>query len=210
MSWEDDAQAKLLFVVLDAPPHYSDENVKKLQELARKAALKGIRIIPIAASGIDKSTEYLMRAMALETNGTYLFITNDSGIGNDHIAPTTDSYKVEMLNDLILRIILQFSEANTCDKVKLPINTVNEQQTSAEVPVKWSYYPNPTSGVITIDLDEQGEEVFLYDTTGKLVFYRDNKASQYQLDLTGLPAAVYYLKVNVAGKSRYGKIVKKA
>ncbi len=71
------------------------------------AAKKGITIIPLAASDTDKQTEYLMRTFALLTNGTYTFLTNDSGIGNNHIKPTIDSYEVEKLNDLLLRLILQ-------------------------------------------------------------------------------------------------------
>jgi len=208
MSWDDDARAKLLFVVLDAPPHYSAKNVIRLQNLAKKASEKGIRIIPIAASGIDKSTEYLMRAMALQTNGTYLFITNHSGIGNDHIAPSTDSYKVEMLNDLILRVIVQFTAVNDCKDTELATNTRIEEQITTTNEVKWSYYPNPTSGIVTVDVDHEATALYLYDTTGKLVLYRDVKATQYRIDLSGLPNAVYYLKVDVAGKPLMGKIIK--
>jgi len=208
MSWDDDARAKLLFVVLDAPPHYSAENVIRLQNLAGKASEKGIRIIPIAASGIDKSTEYLMRAMALQTNGTYLFITNHSGIGNDHIAPSTDSYKVEMLNDLILRVIVQFTAVNDCNDNQLAINTKIEEELTTTENVKWSYYPNPTSGQVTVDVDREAIALYLFDTTGKLVLYRDAKAKQYKLDLSGLPNAVYYLKVDIAGKPLMGKIIK--
>jgi len=208
MSWDDDARAKLLFVVLDAPPHYSAENVIRLQNLAKKASEKGIRIIPIAASGIDKSTEYLMRAMALQTNGTYLFITNHSGIGNDHIAPSTDSYKVEMLNDLILRVIVQFTATNNCNDNRLAVNTRIEEELNSTKDVKWSYYPNPSSGQVTVDIDREATALYLFDTTGKLVLYKDSKAKQYKLDLSGLPNAVYYLKVDVAGKPLMGKIIK--
>ncbi|MEF9479208.1 hypothetical protein OWR28_17025 [Chryseobacterium sp. 1B4] len=57
-----------------------------------------------------------MRTFALLTNGTYTFLTDDSGIGNSHIKPTIDSYEVEKLNDLLLRLILQravFPECGT-------------------------------------------------------------------------------------------------
>lgn len=211
LDWDDDARAKLLFVVLDAPPHHTAGNIEKLQALARKAAEKGIRIIPISASGIDKSTEYLMRAMALQTNGTYLFITNHSGIGNDHIAPSTDSYKVEMLNDLILRVILQFTAISDCsqDDTEYPTNTKIEQQLLSKSEIKWSYYPNPTSGIVTIELGQEASNLQLFDTTGKLVLFQDTRASRYQMDLSGLPNAIYYLKANVGDKILVGKISKK-
>lgn len=68
-------------------------------------AKKGIKIIPITASGIDKETEFLMRFFAISTNGTYVFITNHSGIGNEHLEPTVGDYEVEFLNDLMVRLI---------------------------------------------------------------------------------------------------------
>lgn len=209
LSWEEDATTKLLFVLLDAPPHYDDEKVKKLQELTKLAAEKGIRIITIAASGIDKSTEYLMRAIALETNGTYLFITNHSGIGNDHIEPTTKKYKVEMLNDLMLRVILQFSETKQCvSNDNYPKNTKIEDEIINSEKIKWSFYPNPTNGLVTIDLDRKANEIYVFDTTGKIIFYKKDTSKQYNIDLSGLPNAIYYLKVVTSTTSLFGKVIK--
>ena len=72
---------------------------------ARTAAGKGIRIVPLAASGVDKELEFLLRLTAIATGGTYTFLTNDSGIGGDHIEPTIGEYQVEILNDLLVRVI---------------------------------------------------------------------------------------------------------
>ena len=116
LNWRENVTARLLFLVLDAPPHHNDEIVKKMQELTALAAEKGIRIIPVTCSGIGKSTEYLMRSLALATNGTYLFLTDHSGVGNPHIEPTTDEYDVELLNDLLIRVIYQFSYSITCNQ----------------------------------------------------------------------------------------------
>lgn len=212
MSWEDDAPSKLLFVVLDAPPHYTEANVKKLHELGRQAAEKGIRIIPLAASGIDKSTEYLMRALALETNGTYLTLTNHSGIGDNHIAPSAESTKVEMLNELLLRIIQQFGAVNRCDQKEEDFaqNSILNEQSAKDKSITFTYAPNPTTDLVTIRIDVPAHEVFLFDTTGKLIFYKTDKATEYTLDLTGLPNAVYYLKVATEEKIFYGKISKRS
>jgi hypothetical protein len=105
LEWSDQATARLLFMVLDAPPHHEDQIIGSLHNRISEAAEMGIKLIPIVASGIDKETEFLMRYMAILTNGTYVFITNDSGIGNDHLAPTVGDYEVEMLNDLMVRLI---------------------------------------------------------------------------------------------------------
>ena len=107
-SWNDDAPAKILFLLLDAPPHYTQEVVSSLELNLIKAAEKGIKIIPITASGIDKATEYLMRSFAILTNGTYVFITDDSGVGNDHLEPTIGDFELEKLNDLLVRLVGEY------------------------------------------------------------------------------------------------------
>lgn len=106
--WNDEASARLLFLLLDAPPHYTQEVISSLEMSLIKAAEKGIKIIPITASGIDKSTEYLMRSFAILTNGTYVFITDDSGVGNDHLEPTIGEFEVEKLNDLMVRLVGEY------------------------------------------------------------------------------------------------------
>ena len=71
----------------------------------KKAAEKEIRIIPVASSGIDKETGFLLRSMAIANNGVYVFSTNHSGVGNSHIEPSNVTYSIELLNELLLQII---------------------------------------------------------------------------------------------------------
>ncbi len=101
--WRDGSE-KLMFLVLDAPPHYSMA-VQVMPGLMQKAAEMGVRIIPVASSGVDTTTEFLCRCLALTSGGTYTFLTDDSGIGDSHLAPTIGSYEVEKLNDMLVRII---------------------------------------------------------------------------------------------------------
>jgi len=105
--WAEDS-VKVMFLVLDAPPHDDVQIIDEVVKYTKAAAEKGIRIIPVAASGVDKSTEFLLRSMALTTNGTYVFLTNDSGIGGSHIEPTIGSYDVEKLNDMMVRIVGEY------------------------------------------------------------------------------------------------------
>ena len=108
--WSDQAITRLAFLVLDAPPHNEDQVIENLYEIIEAATAKGIKIIPVTASGIDKSTEFLMRFLSIATNSTYTFITDHSGIGNDHLEPTIGDYEVEYLNDLMERLINKYSE----------------------------------------------------------------------------------------------------
>src|SRR5690606_688638 len=110
------ARARVLFLVLDAGPHINKDVKQRMQQLARDAAAKGIRIVPVAASGTDKATEYLMRSLALSTNGTYTFLTDHSGVGSPHMEPSTDHYAVESLNDVLVRVLKSFTYMPDCDQ----------------------------------------------------------------------------------------------
>lgn len=108
-SWNDDARSKLMFLMLDAPPHFTEKNVAMIKAQIKNAQERGIRIIPVVASGANKNVEFLMRFFSVSTNGTYVFLTDDSGIGNSHIEATTEDFKVEKLNDLIVRLIQKYA-----------------------------------------------------------------------------------------------------
>ncbi len=104
-AWSESAVARLCFIVLDAPPHEGSQVLTDVQGSIESAAGLGVRIVPLAASGADKPLEFLLRQMAIATGGTYTFLTNDSGIGGGHIEPTIGEYQVEILNDLLVRVI---------------------------------------------------------------------------------------------------------
>ena len=106
--WRDDA-VKLLFLTLDAPGHSEVAGVaESIRTSIEAAAAQGIRIIPVAASGVDGSTEYLLRTMACATGGSYIFLTDDSGVGNSHLEPTIGDYNVKKLNDLLVNVINEY------------------------------------------------------------------------------------------------------
>ncbi|MGB0931824.1 MAG: hypothetical protein ACPGVB_13665, partial [Chitinophagales bacterium] len=169
MKWSEDAVARLLFLVLDAPPHATVEVKKQLNELSQKAAAKGIRIVPIAASGINKSTEYLMRSLALATNGTYTFLTDHSGVGGSHIAPSTDDYDMEFLNDLLIRLIDQFTQTPDCGEDTQLAEAAKTEPISDEVLEILNFYPNPVVNELTIELKVVVKELFIADLSGKIL-----------------------------------------
>jgi hypothetical protein len=114
--WSPSARARLMFMVLDAPPHYDEARIRQIQNLAKRAAEKGIRIIPVASSGIDKETEFLLRLLGIYSGGTYTFLTDDSGIGNSHLKPSIGKYDIEYLDDLMVRLIGRWVEEVTIDE----------------------------------------------------------------------------------------------
>lgn len=109
--WSPSARARLLFLVLDAPPHHTQANLSQLKTLIASASRQGIRVIPIASSGVDKDTEFLMRMLAITTGGEYVFLTDDSGVGTaqGHIEPTIGAHTVEKLNDLMVKLVEKYT-----------------------------------------------------------------------------------------------------
>jgi hypothetical protein len=146
----------------------------------------------VACSGTDKATEFIMRSMALASNGTYLFLTDDSGIGEAHIKPTTDEFKVELLNDLLQRVIEQMCFVNSCET-----KTVSAAPLSPYLnPEHVSLFPNPSSGPVTLQTGKALKEIFVTDFTGKILMRVEvkNKKQSYDLDLSAFPAATYFIR----------------
>ena len=100
--WRKDA-IKVNMLVADAPPH--DKDISATWDSALISRSRGIHIVPLAASGVDDTAEFLMRGMAQLTGGRYMFLTDDSGIGNPHAEPTVDCYVVTRLDGLVLRVL---------------------------------------------------------------------------------------------------------
>ena len=209
LSWSENARARILFLILDAPPHEGTEVNERLQRLILQAAEKGIRIVPIGASGINKSTEYLMRALALGTNGTYTFLTDHSGIGNSHIKPSTDSYEVETLNAIMVRIMKSYTYMPDCQQnipdlaLNIPDSIVSTQPADSTDSVKpknleitWSYYPNPTNGIIHILPNTDIKELYITDLSGKLlqVLPKLKKDERIQVDLSNYTTGIYLIR----------------
>jgi len=211
LKWSDTNSAKLMFLILDAPPHWSEENINRLFEKIKLAAQKGITIIPLAASDTDKQTEYLMRTFALLTNGTYTFLTNDSGIGNNHIEPTASEYEVEKLNDLILRIILQRSSIPDCENgieneylnKKLDVESRGEKNFTVKI------FPNPTKGNFKIQSVAPIDEFDLYDYTGKVLLKKEKLPKGInEFDISVYPQSVYIIRLKYGNIWETFKIIK--
>jgi len=154
--WNEEAVARIVFLLLDAPPHHNPEVISKLQNQIEDAAREGIKIIPITASGINRQTEFLMKFMAIATNGTYVFITDHSGIGNPHLDPVVKDYEVEKLNDLLVRLLYNYTKSNGCNANNPIDNGI-------------TLYPNPARDFININTDKPIKTLKVLSNTGKLI-----------------------------------------
>ena len=106
-NWRDDA-VKIAFLIFDAPPH--DGTDAELQTAIEAAAAKGIHLVPVVSSNSERETELFGRACAILTNGSYVFLTDDSGVGGSHLEPIIGDYEVEKLHDIIVRIVQDYKQ----------------------------------------------------------------------------------------------------
>ena len=224
--WNDDARARIAFLVLDAPCHQDSATLALLHEQIEHAAAYGIRLVPVVCSGLQESGELLMRSLALATNGTSFFLTDDSGIGGTHLKPTTDTLKVEHLNDMLVRTIIEYTRMPDCDLLSW------QEQALADDPIE-SFLPNPTDEPnrpdapvvrpeevmqvmpnpchdqleVVLKTDVQG--LYLIDMSGKTILARSTAAvGSYTFSVSGLAAGVYFVKAYANGRWVTVKVIK--
>ena len=106
-NWQDDA-VKVAFLIYDAPPH--DGKEAELETAIKAASEKGIHLVPVVSSNGSRETELFGRACAILTNGSYVFLTDHSGVGGSHLEPIIGDYKVEKLHDIIVRVIQEYKQ----------------------------------------------------------------------------------------------------
>jgi hypothetical protein len=103
LRWKDGNAARVLFLVGDAPPHaqFMGRTMTAVNNLRKK----GVSIYPVACSGYDDAAEFVFRSAALVTGGQFLFLTDDSHVGNAHGEPHIPFYHVQKLDQLMVRMI---------------------------------------------------------------------------------------------------------
>jgi hypothetical protein len=208
--WSPDAVARICFLVLDASPHQDMNVLESIRQSIQKAARLGIRIVPMSGSGIQKDTEFLMKFFGLATNGTYTFLTDHSGIGGKHLEPTTDEYKVEQLNDLLARIITEYTTVESCEgKIAIRFDDPQQQPGQPEKPAQQAlYYPNPAETQFTLELPFDAQKVTLYNSEGSAVRNLAGLAAgRHNIQVQDLPAGFYTLRIWKQGQVQSGKVM---
>jgi hypothetical protein len=110
VEWRVDNTVSLIFLVADAPPHldYGQENHYTVA--MRDAVERGLKIYPIASSGLDEQGEYVLRQLAQFTNGRFLFLTyGESGPGTTGTQTdlNVSDYIVSALDQLVVNIVTE-------------------------------------------------------------------------------------------------------
>lgn len=113
-TWRLEETISLIFLVGDAPPHidYVDQQTDYIYEM-KNAAAQGIKIYPIASSGLDADGEYVFRQLAQFTGGKFLFLTygaagaGATGEETDLSVGETKAYDVTSLDGLVIKIVAE-------------------------------------------------------------------------------------------------------
>jgi hypothetical protein len=104
LSWRSGPSvARLAFWVGDAPHH--EERAAAMRQSIVDAGALGIHLYPVSASGADDLLELTMRSAAQITGGRYLFLTDDSGVGDPHKEPEIPCYYVTKLENALVRVV---------------------------------------------------------------------------------------------------------
>ena len=225
LNWSDEAGTKILFILLDAPPHVNPEIQERLNNAIQIAAVKGIRLVPVAASGINQQTEFLLKYMAIISNGEYLYITDDSNIGGRHLLPTGGKSDVEFLNDLMVKTIMKYSESN-CQNEQEPLKMTDsslvkdsslireqvkqKQQNEIILGSNWHmrFFPNPASELVYFEFSEEVQSLRIYDMSGRLMFENSSlNGDKTQVDVSQFNSGLYSVQVQRKDETVSGKLL---
>lgn len=137
-------------------------------------------VVILQEPSCDNGSVAIVQAVPKENAEFYIWKNNDFFVSSN---PT---YTLEVKKDCDLKAYFRLYD--------------NLDEATTEMP----FYPNPTKGLIHIDLPEvQFVEVF--DILGKFIFVSE-KAT---IDLSGLPSGVYVVKITLSdGQIKIGRVLK--
>ena len=105
MSWREDA-IRLIFLITDAPPHLDYQQDSNYATEMMRAQEKGIKVFSVASSGLDQQGEYILRQIAQQTMGKFLFILYPTGPSGGMETPhDVEQYSIDRLDSLIVQLI---------------------------------------------------------------------------------------------------------
>jgi hypothetical protein len=97
------------FLIADAPPHLDYPQDYDYAEEMEIAARRGIKIFPIASSGLDDQGEYIFRQIAQFTQGRFIFLTyegpTNGGSPGEVTTHHVEDYSVNNLDDLLVKLV---------------------------------------------------------------------------------------------------------
>jgi len=104
--WRVEDTVSLMFLIADAPPHLDYSQDHDYAEDIFTANEMGVKVFPIASSGLDDQGEYVLRQLAQISGGRFLFLTYGAdGAPGDETTHHVDDYSVLSLDQLVVQIV---------------------------------------------------------------------------------------------------------
>jgi len=101
---------RLAYMITDAPPHLDYASSYTLEDAAREARSRGIRLYGIGTGGLDLQGEVILRQLAQYTSGRYIFLTygsetgeNEGGVQGGVSHHTGTNWNADKLETIIIR-----------------------------------------------------------------------------------------------------------
>src|SRR5262249_37830439 len=90
-----------------------------------------------------------------------------------------------------------------------PTPKTGNQPKPVENPIQWRYYPNPTSGILTIEMPGEVKTLYITDLSGKIIQrYTATNDALIHADLSNFAVGTYFIKGEYAAdKWVSGKVV---
>ena len=106
LNWSKKADAKLLFVFCDAPPHENEKSIATIQSAYEVAAANGITIFPVLGTAADFNTEVIMKTLASKSNGAVVSLQDESSSGFE---------QADFLVDIVQGVLKDYADLEDCD-----------------------------------------------------------------------------------------------
>ena len=106
LEWNNQESARMVFLIGDAAPHMDYSQKYDYKVAALRAAEQGIKIFPLASSGLEDVGEFVFRQVALFTEANFLFLTYGQG-GATAMNVERDSYTPDKLDEVIVKLITE-------------------------------------------------------------------------------------------------------
>ncbi len=179
LKWSADAAARFIFFAVDAAPKYEEQTAKQLQQLLAKAKTRNLQIVPIAGVNIDAELTYLLKSMALSTNGFYLEL--DTGKGETDISSVVEE--------------MQWRMAPACEE---------EEKKSL-----LNCFPNPAREYTYVALPIAAGTIRVTDASGKLIHQQPFlQGGQLKLDVSAWPAGTYSIEVRQEDRQFIARLIR--
>lgn len=160
--------------------------------------------ITVTVNTVDTSTNISGNTISANaSSATFQWIDCDNN--NAIISGETAQSYTPTANGNYAVIVTQGNCTDTSSCINMLILGIDQLASDALVTI----YPNPTNGIVTINVNTASlESATIYNTLGKMVYQSTNITNQLKIDLSEMSNGVYLLHTVQNNSSRVHKIIK--